>query len=55
MDKTTKLLTGYDARKKILAGVNSIYKTLALTLGSEGKNAILPRSWNRGARHTNDG
>ena len=55
MDKTTKVLTGTDARKKILAGVNAVYKTVALTLGPEGRNALLPRSWNRGRRSTNDG
>jgi chaperonin GroEL (HSP60 family) len=43
MDKTTKPLTGPAARKKILAGVNAIYKTVALTLGPEGRNARLSR------------
>ncbi len=50
-----KHLTGASARKKILIGINAIYDTIKLTLGPEGKNAILPRSWNRGPRNTNDG
>jgi chaperonin GroEL len=53
--KTTLPITGIKARQKILKGVNSIYDVVKLTLGPEGKNAILPRSFNRGPRHTNDG
>src|SRR3990167_1544519 len=55
MDKTSQSLVGGQARKKILSGVNAVYNVVKLTLGPEGKNAILPRSWNRGPRNTNDG
>jgi len=55
MEKLTKVLTGALARKKILQGVNLIYDTVKLTLGPEGKNALLPRTFNRGPRITNDG
>lgn len=51
----TDTLTGAKARKKILEGVNLIYDTVKITLGPEGRNAILPRTFNRGPRHTNDG
>lgn len=51
----TKVLKGSDARKKILKGVNEIYDAVKLTLGPEGKNALLPRTFNRGPRNTNDG
>ncbi len=55
MDKLTKILCGAKARKKILEGVNLIYDTTKITLGPEGKNALLPRTFNRGPRITNDG
>jgi chaperonin GroEL len=55
VEKTSKPITGPEARKKILAGVNAVYRTVAPTLGPEGRNALLPRSWNRGPRNTNDG
>ncbi|MEK7578199.1 MAG: TCP-1/cpn60 chaperonin family protein [Patescibacteria group bacterium] len=55
VDITTKVLTGFNARKKVLEGVNLIYDTVKLTLGPEGRNAILPRTYNRGPRITNDG
>ena len=55
MADITEVLTGIAARKKILAGVNKVYDTVKLTLGPEGKNAILPRTGNRGPRNTNDG
>lgn len=48
-------LTGAKARAKILAGVRAVYDVLKLTLGPEGKNALLPRTYNRGPRITNDG
>jgi len=51
----TQVLKGARARKKILKGVNLIYETVKLTLGPEGKNALLPRTFNRGPRITNDG
>src|SRR3990167_2802435 len=55
MDKIQEPLTGIQARKKILAGVNSVYNVVKLTLGPEGRNALLPRTYNRGPRITNDG
>lgn len=55
MDKTTNPLSGAIARKKILRGVNAVYNVVKLTLGPEGKNALLPRTYNRGPRITNDG
>ncbi len=48
-------ITGIAARKKILAGVNKVYNVVSLTLGPEGRNALLPRTFNRGPRITNDG
>lgn len=55
MDKITETLTGVKARNKMLSGVNKVYDVVKLTLGPEGKNALLPRSFNRGPRITNDG
>lgn len=55
MSDVTLVLTGAEARKKILKGVNQVYDAVKLTLGPEGKNALLPRTFNRGPRHTNDG
>ena len=52
---TTDVLTGAEARKRIRAGVNAVYNAVKLTLGPEGVNALLPRSFNRGPRLTNDG
>lgn len=54
-DTTTDVLTGAAARKKVRAGVNAVYNAVKLTLGPEGMNALLPRSFNRGPRLTNDG
>lgn len=51
----TNVLTGAEARKRVRAGVNKIYNAIKLTLGPEGKNALLPRTFNRGPRLTNDG
>lgn len=51
----TDVLTGAEARKKVRNGVNAVYKAVRLTLGPEGMNALLPRSFNRGPRLTNDG
>lgn len=51
----TKALLGPAARKKVRAGVNAVYHAVRLTLGPEGQNALLPRSFNRGPRLTNDG
>lgn len=55
MDKNTETLIGLEARKKILKGVNKVNDAVKLTLGPEGRNAILPRTYNRGPRITNDG
>jgi len=55
MDNFTETLTGSKARAKILAGVNKVVDAVKLTLGPEGRNALLPRTYNRGPRITNDG
>jgi chaperonin GroEL len=55
MGEITQPIHGIAARKKILKGVNAVYDVVKLTLGPEGRNAILPRTFNRGPRHTNDG
>ncbi len=55
MDQNTTVLTGYKARQRMLAGVNKVYNAVKLTLGPQGKNALLPRTMNRGPRNTNDG
>lgn len=53
--RPTQTLTGIKARDKILKGVNAIYHPVAMTLGPEGRNALLYRVWGRGPRITNDG
>lgn len=50
-----KTYVGADARKKMLSGVNKVYDAVRRTLGPAGKNALLPRTMNRGPRNTNDG
>ena len=55
MIEFTSVLTGVKARKKILEGVNLVFNTVKLTLGPSGRNALLPRTFNRGPRITNDG
>lgn len=55
MQEVTEVLTGIDARKRVRSGVTRVYDAVRRTLGPEGKNAIVPRSWNRGPRMTNDG
>lgn len=55
MDKTTDLKIGVGARNAILRGVNQIYDAVKITLGPQGKNALLDRTYNRGPRVTNDG
>lgn len=42
----TKILWGEEARQKLLAGMEAIYKSVAPTLGSHGRNAALTR-WQR--------
>ena len=53
--KPTKTLTGAKARKAVIDGVNAIYEPTSKTLGPQGKNALLYRTYNRGPRITNDG
>jgi len=55
MQNLTEVKRGKEARKIILEGINLVYATLVPTLGPEGKSALLPRSYNRGPRSTNDG
>ena len=55
MYENTEQLSGSKARAKILKGVNKVVDIVKLTLGPEGKNALLPRTYNRGPRVTNDG
>ena len=55
MSDVTKTLIGSAARKKIIDGVDAVYNAVRLTLGPEGRNALLPRTFNRGPRVTNDG
>lgn len=55
MDKIAEPISGIQARKKILSGVNKVFDIVKLTLGPEGRNAILTRTFNRGPRFTNDG
>lgn len=52
---TTVTLSGGEARRKVRAGVKKVLENVKLTLGPEGKNALLPRTYNRGPRITNDG
>lgn len=55
MSDITEVVTGAEARRKVRNGVNAVYNAVKLTLGPEGMNALLPRSFNRGPRLTNDG
>lgn len=55
MSDITVTLTGAQARKKVRAGVEKVYNAVRRTLGPEGRNALLPRTYNRGPRITNDG
>lgn len=55
MQKETKVALHKDARKHIISGVKAIYDPVRLTLGPEGGNALLYRTFGRGARITNDG
>ena len=48
-------LIGAKAREAILKGVNAIYEPVKRTLGPEGRNALLFRTWGRQPRITNDG
>lgn len=55
MQKETKVALHNDARRHIISGVKSIYDPVRLTLGHEGGNALLYRTFGRGTRITNDG
>jgi chaperonin GroEL len=51
----TETKTKTSARKSTLSGVLKVYEPVRLTLGPDGVNALLPRTYNRGPRITNDG
>lgn len=53
--RSTRTLLGKDARNAILQGVNAVYDPVRRTLGPQGRNALLYRTFNRGSRITNDG
>lgn len=55
MSSITKQLLGSKARNAILEGVNKVYDPVKLTLGPEGGNALMYRTYGRGPRITNDG
>lgn len=55
MSQPTSVKLGEAARAAILRGVNAIYGAVRLTLGPEGGNAIMYRTYGRGPRITNDG
>lgn len=55
MPRATQTLLGQKARDAVMRGVMSVYEPVRLTFGPQGKNALLYRTWNRGARITNDG
>jgi chaperonin GroEL len=55
LDRPTDVLVGAKARKAILRGVERVAEAIRPTLGPAGQSAILPRSFNRGPRHADDG
>jgi len=55
MSQTTLVKLGDKARAAILRGVNAVYEPVRLTLGPEGGNALMYRTYGRGPRITNDG
>lgn len=55
MAQNTKQLLGQQAREAILKGVNKVYDAVKLTLGPQGGNALMYRTYGRGPRITNDG
>lgn len=55
MGRKTKTLVGQKARDAVLKGVMAIYDPVRLTFGPQGRNALLYRTYGRGARITNDG
>lgn len=55
MSAPTKVKLDEAARSVILQGVKAIFEPVRRTLGPEGRNALLYRTYNRGPRITNDG
>lgn len=55
MQKPTKTALNVEARKHILNGIRAIYDPVRMTLGPEGGNALMYRTYGRGPRITNDG
>lgn len=55
MDRKTRTYLDNIAREKILKGVAAVYEPVRRTLGPAGANGLLPRTYNRGPRITNDG
>lgn len=53
--RPTKTLLGEKARKAVLRGVNAVYEPVKRTLGPQGKNGLIFRTFNRGSRIINDG
>lgn len=53
--KATHTLLDRKAREAVRKGVSAIYEPVRRTLGPEGRNALLYRTFNRGPRITNDG
>lgn len=54
--RPTKTLVGLSkVRATIRRGVLAVYEPVRITMGPEGKNALIPRTNNRGVRITNDG
>lgn len=49
------VLTGKEAREKLMVGVNKVADAVKLTLGAAGANAVLEADVNPGHRVTNDG
>lgn len=54
-NKPTLVLFGKEAKKKILEGVKIGYDAVRLTMGPEGKNALMYGTYGRQSRITNDG
>lgn len=55
VDRPTDVLIGTPARKAIMRGVKAVADAIRPTIGPAGQSAILPRSYNRGPRHADDG
>lgn len=55
--KTSKsnLYEGMNAQEKLVAGFNTVSKSVAMTLGAKGKNALIQDKGRPGYRLTNDG